>query len=271
MTNKKTHPFDEALQLSGANNSYSGHTSPAYANMRGPFGGITAAVLLKAILEHPEHLGDPLSLTVNYAAPVQDGAFTIQTQLMRTNRSTQHWFVTLAQAETIAATATAVFAKRRPTWGATERPFPTIPPMEQCDSLLPSFLPPWTKQYELRLKGGTAKLFASDADKGSSETVQWIQDKPPRLLDFASLTAICDVFFPRIFVRLGQFMPIGTVSLTIYFHVDAATLSAHGDAPLIGAARANRFGNSYFDQAAEIWTPAGNLLATTHQIVYFKG
>jgi len=31
-----------------------------------------------------------------------------------------------------------------------------------------------------------------------------------------------------------------------------------------------RFGNGYFDQSAEIWGTDGALLATTHQLVYFK-
>ena len=81
---------------------------------------------------------------------------------------------------------------------------------------------------------------------------------------------MCDVFFPRIFMRLGQIVPIGTVAFTVYYHADSAALAAHGDAEVIGQARGNRFHNSYFDQSAEIWTSAGDLLATTTQIVYFK-
>jgi len=36
-------------------------------------------------------------------------------------------------------------------------------------------------------------------------------------------------------------------------------------------AHANRFSLGYFDQSAQLWTRDGALLATTHQIVYFKG
>ncbi|HOS86416.1 MAG TPA: thioesterase family protein, partial [Burkholderiaceae bacterium] len=35
-------------------------------------------------------------------------------------------------------------------------------------------------------------------------------------------------------------------------------------------ARAQSFFNGFFDQSAELWNEAGDLLATTHQIVYFK-
>ncbi|MEM7113600.1 MAG: thioesterase family protein [Chloroflexota bacterium] len=269
MTTNQPHPFDLALQLKGDANRYHGQTSAAYANVRGPFGGITAAVLLKALLDHPERQGDPLTITINYAAPTQDGPFVIETQLMRTNRSTQHWFATLEQGGGTVATATAVFAIRRDSWGDTERPFPTIPPADQCTPLPNSLTPPWTKMYEFHSPGGIATMFGA-ADNSSSSTVQWIRDEPPRPLDFLSLTAMCDVFFPRLFVRLGRPTPIGTVAFTIYFHTDAAALTALTTQSVIGEARSNRFSKGYFDQAGEIWTPDGELLATTHQIVYFK-
>jgi hypothetical protein len=52
-----------------------GHTSQAYWNMIGPFGGATAAVMLQAALVHPERLGDPIALTVNFAGPIGEGDF----------------------------------------------------------------------------------------------------------------------------------------------------------------------------------------------------
>lgn len=266
MTNP--HPFDQALQFSGGSQRYQGQPSPAYANTVGPFGGITAAALLKVLLNHPKRLGDPLSLTVNYIAPIVDEPFDIETQLIRSNRSTQHWFVTLSQNGAAAANATAVFAKRRETWQDTERPFPQMPAVEHCELASSPFLPPWTKNYALWFKDGLP-IFNS-AENHSSETIHWMRDNPARPLDFASLTAMCDIFFPRIFVRRAEFVPVGTVSLTIYFHVSAEQLAIHGKQLLLGQARANHFGGGYFDQSGEIWSPTGELFATTHQIVYYK-
>jgi acyl-coenzyme A thioesterase PaaI-like protein len=266
MENNHQHPFDQAIHLTGEADNYHGHTSPAYANMVGPFGGITAAVLLKALLDHPQRQGEPVTLTVNFAAPVNDGEFTIETKLMRTNRSTQHWFVSLWQNDEVAATGTAVFAIRRETWGVTDLQSPVL--SDNLERIANEMLPPWTQNYEFQMANGTRAFFATNS--ASSETYQTIRDDPPRPVDFASLTAICDVFFPRIFFRLGQFVPIGTVSFTVYFHADSAALAAHGDAAVIGHARAHKFHNSYFDQSAEIWSLDGDLLATTTQIVYFK-
>jgi secreted PhoX family phosphatase len=74
------HPFDQAIALElQPDGHWLGHTSPAYANMVGPYGGITAAQMLNAVLLHPNRLGDPLALTVNYAAGVADGLYAADT------------------------------------------------------------------------------------------------------------------------------------------------------------------------------------------------
>ena len=69
------HPLDLATNLELNNDGlWLGHTQPAYGNMVGPFGGVTSAVMLNAVLKHQNRLGDPVSLTVNFAGPIEDGA-----------------------------------------------------------------------------------------------------------------------------------------------------------------------------------------------------
>ena len=71
-------------------------------------------------------------------------------------------------------------------------------------------------------------FFADPHGDGSgrddSLTRLWVRDDPPRPLDFAALTALADIFFPRVWLRRAKFVPIGTVSMTVYFHADAAQL-----------------------------------------------
>jgi len=264
------HPFDLAVRLAAAGEGvWAGRTHPAYGNMVGPFGGVIAATLLNAALSHPLRLGDPLALTVNYAAPVADGDFRITAAPARTNRSTQHWTLALTQGDEAMITATAVFAQRRETWTATEAGFPQVPGWQTLARAAPVPAAAWTGRYSLRFAHGGLDL-APDAQGTDSTTLVWAQDDPPRPLDFLSLAAICDVFYPRIFIRRPVFVPAGTVSMTIYFHADAARLAAQGEAPVLGAARASHFGKGYHDQMAEIWSRDGLLLATSHQVVYFK-
>lgn len=97
-----------------------------------------------------------------------------------------------------------------------------------------------------------------------------MRDRHARHLDFAALTAVSDIFYPRVFLRRGAVSPAGTISLTTYFHADGSDLAAIGDDFVLARAHANRFSRGYFDQSAQLWSRAGELLVTTHQMVYFK-
>jgi hypothetical protein len=97
-----------------------------------------------------------------------------------------------------------------------------------------------------------------------------VRDEPPRALDFCSLAALCDASFPRIFVTRASWVPFGTVSFTVHFHCNAATLPAIGAHHLLANARAHPFRNGCFDQAAGPWGPGGERLAVTHPIVCCK-
>jgi acyl-CoA thioesterase len=98
-----------------------------------------------------------------------------------------------------------------------------------------------------------------------------VRDRAQRRVDYPALAALCDVFYPRVFQRLGGVVPAGTISLTTYFHADQQQLHALGGDYVLASADANRFSRGHFDQSAQVWTRDGALLATTHQIVYFKG
>ena len=104
-----------------------GRARPAtdYWAFVGPFGGCTAATILRALIDHPQRAGDPLSLTVNYCAPIAEGAFDLDVRLVKANRSSQHWCVEMTQSGgEVATLATAVFAERRPSWSHQQAPFP---------------------------------------------------------------------------------------------------------------------------------------------------
>ncbi|HRO59733.1 MAG TPA: thioesterase family protein, partial [Burkholderiaceae bacterium] len=107
--------------------------------------------MLRAACEHPQRLGEPVSLTVNYAGPVADGAFRIAARPVRTNRATQHWWIELSQDGVVATTATAVFAIRRDTWSETETVAPQAPSPQQVERMPAERVRfPWMHRYEIR-------------------------------------------------------------------------------------------------------------------------
>lgn len=270
-----THPLDEALQLSSSTpGQYAGQTHAGYWNMVGPFGGVTAATLLKAVLKHPDRLGDPLSLTVNYAGALAAGPFTVQAVPVRTNRSTQHWTLSILQADAdgapvVTTTATAVTAVRRETWSVGDAPMPDVQPSTAHEAMPPMGGVEWLNRYDMRPIAGSIP-HTWDGSGDHSVTQLWMRDTPPRPLDFCALAALADVFFPRVWLRRARHVPAGTVSITVYFHASSAQLQDTGTGYLLGQARGQEFRNGFFDQTVQLWNEAGAMLATSHQIVYYK-
>ena len=165
------HPLDEAIDLkAAAPGEFMGATHPAYANMVGPFGGTTAAQLLQAVWLHPDRLGEPVALTVNFAAPVADGEIRFLARAARTNRSTQHWIIEARQGDETVATATAVFALRRQTWSAGEAVMPQgLPSADQLQRMPVESLMPWPRRYDMRfIEGGFPAFDEQEQDHSRS-------------------------------------------------------------------------------------------------------
>jgi acyl-CoA thioesterase len=264
------HPFDTAIALDPLpDGSWAGRTSPAYGNMIGPYGGITAAQCLQSVLQHPERLGDPIAFTVNFAAALADGEFTLRPRAVRTNRSTQHWMVEMLQQGAIVATATVVTALRRETWSSDEARMPHVPAAADTPHT-PRRGVEWLHRYDMRFLEGPIPKQWDGGVRDDSLSRLWVRDEPPRPLDFASLTAIADVFFPRVWLRRAKLTPIGTVSMSVYYHADGARLAAAGSSHLLLQAQGQGFGGGFFDHSGQLWDAAGKLLATTHQVVYYK-
>lgn len=265
-----SHVFDSAISLRPMDtHRYSGRTAETYNNMVGPFGGITAAALLKAVLQHPERLGDPVSLTVNFAGPVAEGEFEIEATPLRTNRSTQHWLLLQKQDGEVVTSATAFFATRRDTLSEQQL---SPPPAPRPDTLkrVDISIRNWFKQYDFRFIRGIPLQPRAADQPADTESLLWVRDYPERALDYCSLTALGDVFAPRIFLLRDHFTPSGTVSMTHYFHATADELSKAGTGFVLGQAKASRLHGNYADQVAHLWSEDGVLLLTSTQSVYFK-
>ncbi len=278
MTQHPSHAFDKAIALTPTGQGeghYLGATSPDYWNMVGPFGGVTAAIVVQAVLCHPRLLGVPIAITVNYAAAMVAGPFEVRVIEVRTNRSTQHWTVQIAQpdphgAPQINTTATLVTATRRDTWSENDVPMPAVPRPETLQSLVtgPKGVD-WLRRYEMRAVSGAVPT-VWDGSGTHSETVLWLRDSALRPVDFPALMAMSDMFYPRVWLRRAKYVPAGTVSITTYFHVGKAELAQVGAGYLLGRAQGQSFYNGFFDQTAQLWADGGQLLATSNQIVYFK-
>lgn len=264
-----SHPFDAATAVVRTEEGWVGEIGRAYWGGRAPFGGATAATILRAVLDHPQRRGDPLALTVNFCAPIELGPLSVHPWLTQANRSTQHWSATLRQGDKCAATASVVTADRKPSWSHQAARMPQASPSDA----LPVHVregPPWIAQYEFRFASGEPASARSDAALGGARSVAWMCDRPRRPLDALSLTALSDAFFGRLVHVRGQASRAGTVSLTTHFHVGADALAAEDAGQVLGVADGRVFHEGYSDQTGELWSPSGRLLATTSQVAFYR-
>lgn len=268
MTN---HPFDTALTIERTgDDGWRGRTSDAYWNMVGPFGGVVAASLFRAAYDHPERQGHPVALTVNFCAALAKGEFAIVARPARTNRSTQHWTMEMSQGDGGAvATATAMFGARPDTFAHRLVSPPAVPSFEDM-ARTPTGGLGWTDRYDFRFAEGAPDWQGDKDVPGATRSVLWIRNDPPRPLDCIRLVALCDIFFGRILHVRKQMVPFGTVSMTAFFHATPDDLAAVGEAAVLGVADSRIFDRGFHDQSAELWSAGGQLLATSHQTVYYR-
>jgi len=266
------HPLDQAVHLEAAGPGlYRGATTPEYWNMAGPFGGATAAVLLKAVLDHPERRGRPVAQTVNFCGAVAEGPFDVQVRLVRDGRSTQHWQVELSQEGKIATTCSAVTGAERETWSHAPGAPPKVPRAEDVAAMDTTGRNAWLGRYEFRyVRGEPVRGGGGVEAPASAVSHTWIRDQPARPLDYVALAALSDTFVVKILQVRGDVPPVATVSLSTYFLADEAALTRQGVRPVLGVSDVRVFRHGFNDQSAELWSDDGELLAVSNQVVWFK-
>jgi acyl-CoA thioesterase len=267
-----SHPFDNAIALvREGDGRFSGRCGDDYWNMAGPFGGTTAATLLRAALfDQPDGI-EPVALTVNFCTALTKSPFIAIVRELRSGKSVRHVAVELQQDGGTAAAASVVLALRRDTWSHQVVRMPEVPPPDAVAPLDLSGRLPWLQRYEFRFVLGAIRPQAQPfATPQPAHSTLWVADAPRRPLDHLSLAALCDVFFVRVFQVRGTMVPAGTVTMTVHFHANAAEIAAQGSEPILGIADAHTFTRNFGDQTAQMWSRDGRLLATSTQLAWFK-
>jgi acyl-CoA thioesterase len=250
-------------------NTYAARTDDAYWNLIGPFGGWIAGVLIRAVLEDPRHIGDPLSISVNFAGSMEAGPFAVRVREFRHNRSTTFWSSEIVQeqagVEMLCAFATIVTARRRETPEFVDVTAPVVAAPEELVSFSPvgstlKFL----ERLEMRY---VTNPFSAENPDGARISWTRIRDGGP--LDFEALTALCDSGLPHIFSRLKKRVPISSVTMNVFFHTTREALALVGDDFVLSVAQMRIATRGFFDATTTMWTRSGTLLATTEQVIYF--
>ncbi len=264
------HLFDQALALARVKSTdhraaYEGQVHPSFRNINDPYGGWSAAVLARAILDTCDPELELVSLTTDYLSVPSGGRLQIDVDCDRSGRRTEFWRAVLTgRADTSPANrAIAILARRRDTLEWTEGSSPDVPPPEDCHTIdLPMA---WNRVIEIK----PTMDFPMSMDVATHFS-SWVRFTPGRALDSVALVALADTPMPRLFQVIGRQESVATVSMTVYLHATSADYAAVGDDYLLVDTRGARGGRGFYDQHATIWSRDGRLLVTTQQIVWYR-
>lgn len=272
MNIRNDHPFDSATKLTDlGGGKFAGETSADYANVVGTFGGVTAATMMRAVLENADRRGDPVAQTVNFCGSIGSGDFEVSTTMERAGKNTQHWSLKLIQNGEVKTTASIVCGVRSEAFSKQIETKPPAPEPKSCTQLKTKGLISWLERYSFRFVEGEPQLSGIPlSEQGNSRSLLWISDIPERPLDTLSLAAISDCFFPRLLHLRGKMVPFGTVSMTTYFHATTAEISTNGATAVLGASDSKRVHRNFHDQQMQLWASGGELLASGAQLVWYK-
>lgn len=259
--------FDAALPLSALGpRAWASQVDKRYWNAIGPWGGWTAALLLKAVLAEADHAGTPVAMTANLMGGLDESPLTVTTRPARQGRSMEFWTSELSQNGSAAAMAMVTLGHRRDTLSAHEADFPIVPAPETVPTPERRGGLAFGSMFDFRPAGGAEIM----KENGTSETLTWVRDGQGRPLDYPLLAALADVFAPRVFYREPVRRPVSTVTMSVYFHATPAELAVVDGDFVLAQARARRFEAGFFDQTGALWSRDGVLLATTEQLCWFK-
>ena len=267
------HPLDQSLVLESLGpNLWHSPCSPLYWNTIGPFGGWIAAMLLHAVLGEESARGDPVALQAQFIGPMRQAPFRVRTACLKQNRSTAFWRSEILQAgedggsEAVCAHATITLSNWRDTFSLADARMPPAPPAASLPALSqrsyrqPAFL----SRYDFRLVSGP---ILAGADNMNS--LVWLRDAEPRTLDARSITALCDTSPPSIWLRLSEPVIVTTLVYNIFFRASAAAMAAAGTEHVLIDSYCDVGAAGFYDQNANLWSAAGDLLAQTQQLTWF--
>lgn len=259
--------LDTSLALAPiAEDQWRARADPQQTANTGMFGGWTAALLLKSVLDDPRAEGSASAITVNYVGRIEPGAaLNLRTQKLGGSRSVATWRseVFIDGSDDVAATANVVIANRRESDRFTEPKFPEASPPETK----PLFKPPapFGEDIDTRYVFG-----AMPFNQPTTRSLAWERLASGRNWDAVQIAYFADVGWPRVLALGGAPRPSATLTMSVYFHATSEELAACGDDYILHEMVGTRIDNSTCGSYAHMWSRAGALLATTEQLCWFR-
>jgi acyl-coenzyme A thioesterase PaaI-like protein len=234
----------------------------------GLWGGYAIGLCVRVVEAEPEAVGEPLTLTLTYAAALPAGPLDVRTRRLRQGGSVGVWEVELrpAGAEEVGVHAMVTMARRPNTPDFAFARMPAAPDPESLprpDS--PAGMQHFGAQaFERRTAEGFPPRPSAD-----SRSLAWVRSRRGPW-DKALLGMVTDNSAPRAFYALGPGVHTTTLSLTVYLHATAEEIAEIGDDYLLIECEGRVGGGGASDERSSYWRRDGKLLATSEQLAWYR-
>lgn len=243
--------------------------TPDWCNPRGGlWGGYPIGLFTRVLEAEPAATGEPLSITMTYAAQLPAGELDIRTRCLRQGRSIGVWALELSEAgrDEVAVQGMVTMAVRPDVPGFAFATMPDAPAPESLAAVTPPIgsLHPSVSLFERRPLDPLPPR-----PTGEPRTLSWIRSRQAPL-DKAILGMMTDTSPPRALYAVDRITMSTTLSLTVYLHASAAELAEVGeDFVLVDYdGRVGTGGAS--DERSNYWRRDGKLLATSEQLAWYR-
>lgn len=234
----------------------------------GLWGGYAIGLFIRVMEAEPDAIGEPLSLTLTYAAAAPAGALDIRTRRLRQGGSVGVWEVELrpAGAEAVSVHGIVTMARRPMT---TPFAFTRMPDAPDPESL-PSLETPGMGQHYGASAFERRTLDGFPPTPGeTSLSLAWVRPRGRRL-DKALLGMITDNSPPRAMYALGREVMTTTLTLSVYLHATTEALAEIGEDFILVECEGRVGGAGASDERSSYWSRDGRLLATSEQLAWYR-
>ena len=234
----------------------------------GLWGGYAIGLCIRVLEAEPEAVGEPLSLTLTYAAGLPSGALDIRTRRLRQGGSIGFWEVELlpAGSDQVGVHGVVTMARRPKTPDFAFATMPAAPAPESLPSpdMSGAAMHYGASAFERRtLEGFPPK------PSGDSRSLAWVRSRRGAL-DKALLGMITDNSAPRAMYALGSTVMTTTLSLTAYLHATVEEIAEVGDDFILVECEGRVGGGGASDERSSYWRRDGKLLATSEQLAWYR-
>lgn len=254
------------------NGEFTFSLDPSWYQGAGSFGGLTAAVVLRAM---STLAGRPArTLHIQFCAPLPAGIHRIETQIERKGTSMSFLSARVLNEGRVCATALGSFGEDR----SRDLDFIDLPPLPvpvledperqlMSDPLPSPPFPAFLRHFRMAFSSGNLPYSgAAEAHVGV-----WVRPRVAEPLDAPLAAALLDAPPPALLAKAAPRRAMSSISITYHFVAPLPDDSLHPEQPMFVDVRGRVANGGYADQEGLLYAPSGRCYAIARQMVAVFG